>query len=151
MTTPAPRVVTPFEGKLLRILRCFLRHVPVDQVLPLVLERTARPAFLSAACVELVGDSLSKGCLLFLARAGGWRRERFLRDGKPRDGRLWERGDPADLGLAFSRHSLNLLIWLTAHRPGDQKPPLELPADELTPADRLLVFLVYDLLRDTEA
>jgi hypothetical protein len=55
------------------------------------------------------------------------------------------------LGLAFSRHALEFLIWLTAHRPGDAKPPLDLPDAELTPADRLLMFLAYDALRDTEA
>jgi hypothetical protein len=89
--------------------------------------------------------------MTFLARAGGWRRERFLRDGAPRDGRLWERWEPTELGLAFSRHALEFLIWITAHRPGDQKPPLELPAADLTPADRLLVFLTYDVLRDSES
>jgi hypothetical protein len=145
------RVVSAFEGRLLRILHAVLRQAPPEQVLPLIFERIARPTSLSRTSVELIADSLAKGCMTFLVRAGGWRRERFLRDGKPREGRLWERGDPAELGLAFSRHSLNLLIGLTAYRPGDQKPPLELPAAELTPADRLLVFLVYDLLRDTEA
>jgi hypothetical protein len=120
-------------------------------VLPLVLERTHRPPLLSAACAELIGDSLAKGCLLFLARAGGWRRERFLRDGKPRDGRLWERSAPAELALVFSRHTAEFLIWITANRPGEAKPPLELPDAELTPADRLLLFLAYDALRDSEA
>jgi hypothetical protein len=150
-TLPAPRVVTAFEGRLLRILHAVLRHAPADQAVPLVLERVPRPQGLSRACVELVADSLAKGCMTFLARAGGWRRERFLRDGQPRDGRLWERWEPADLGLRFSRHALDFLVWITAHRPGDQKPPLDLPVEELTPADRLLVFLAYDLLRDTEA
>jgi hypothetical protein len=150
-TTAAPRVVTAFEGRLLRILHAVLRHAPADQAVPLVLERVPRPPSLSRPCVELVADSLAKGCMTFLARAGGWRRERFLRDGQPRDGRLWERWQPDELALRFSRHTLEFLIWLTAHRPGDQKPPLELPADALTPADRLLLFLTYDLLRDTEA
>jgi hypothetical protein len=143
-------VVTAFEGRLLRILHAVLGHAPADQALPLVLDRVPRPATLSRACVELVADSLAKGCMTFLARAGGWRRDRFLRDGQPRDGRLWERSEPATLGLAFSRHALEFLIWITAHRPGDQNPPLELPPADLTPADRLLVFLTYDLLRDTE-
>jgi hypothetical protein len=145
------RVVTAFEGRLLRILHAVLRHAPAEQALSLVLERVARPPSLSRACVELVADSLAKGCMTFLARSGGWRRERFLHDGTPRDGRLWERWQPAELALRFSRHSIQFLVWITAHRPGDQKPPLELPADQLTPADRLLVFLVYDLVRDSEA
>ena len=144
------KLVTAFEGRLLRILNAALRNAPPDQALPLVLHRVPRPASLSRTCVELIADSLAKGCMTFLVRAGGWRRERFLRDGHPRDGRLWERSDPAELGLAFSRHALEFLIWITAHRPGDQKPPLDLPAADLTPADRLLVFLTYDILRDTE-
>jgi hypothetical protein len=151
MAAAAPLIVTSFEGKLLRILRCFVRHVPLDQALPLVLERTPRPPCLSRTCVELAADSLAKGCMLVLARAGGWWRERFLRDGQPRDGRLWERSKPDELALAFSRHALEFLIWMTAYRPGDAKPPLELPEAELTPADRLLLFLAYDALRDTEA
>jgi hypothetical protein len=151
-STPAiPRVVSTFEARLLRIVHAALRQEPAQQVLGVVLERIPRPPALSRSCVELVADSLAKGCMTFLARSGGWRTERFLRDGKPHEGRLWERSPPADLALTFSRHSLEMLIWLTAHRPGDQKPPLELPPAGLTPSDRLLVFLVYDLLRDTEA
>jgi FtsH ternary system domain X6 len=145
------KVVTAFEGRLLRILHAVLRNAPPDQAQPLVFDRVARPVTLSRTCVELVADSLAKGCMNFLVRAGGWRRERFLRAGQPRDGRLWERWQPKELGLAFSRHALEFLIWITAHRPGDQKPPLALPAANLTPADRLLVFLTYDILRDTEA
>jgi hypothetical protein len=145
------KTVTKFEGRLLRILHAVLGHAPADSALPLIQERVARPPTLTRACVELVADSLANGCMMFLAQAGGWRRERFLHDGQPRVGRLWERWEPAALGLEFSRHALEFLIWITAHRLGDQKPPLELPATDLTPADRLLVFLVYDLLRDTDA
>src|SRR5262249_6429308 len=82
-----PRVVSPFEGKLLRVLHCFLGQVPLEQALPVVAEQAPRPPALSRACVELVQESLAKGCLLYLARAGGWRRDRFLRNGQPRDGR----------------------------------------------------------------
>ena len=53
--------------------------------------RTDRPKCLSADAVHLVLDSLSKGCVLYLVRAGGWKRDRFLRDGEPKFGRLWER------------------------------------------------------------
>src|SRR5437763_10314943 len=85
------KVVSAFEARLLRILHAVLRHAPADSALPLVLDRVPRPPSLSRTCVELVADSLAKGCITFLARAGGWRRERFLRDGHPREGRLWER------------------------------------------------------------
>src|SRR5206468_12242641 len=133
MAAAAPLIVTTFEGKLLRILRGFVRHAPIDQVLPLIVERSARPPCLSRACVDLAADSLAKGCMLFLARAGGWRRDRFLRDGQPRDGRLWERSHLQELGLRFSRHALEFMAWVTASRPGDAKPPLALPEAEVTP------------------
>jgi hypothetical protein len=152
MTAAAPpRVVSPFEGKLLRVLHCFLGQVPLEQALPAVAERVPRPPALSRACVELVEESLAKGCLLYLTRAGGWRRERFLRDGQPRDGRLWDRSPAEELALVFSRHALEFLIWLTANKPADNDPPLRLSGAELTPADRLLLFLAYEALRDTEA
>lgn len=152
MSSAAPtRVVSPFEGKLLRVLHCFLGQVPLEQALPVVAERTPRPPALSRASVALVQESLARGCLLYLARAGGWRRDRFLRDGQPRDGRLWDRSPPEDLSLAFSRHALEFLIWITTQKPADTDPPLRLPDAELTPADRLLLFLGYEALRDTEA
>ena len=151
LTAPAPRVVTPFESRLLRILHAIVRHAPPDPVLTLISERPSRPPTLSRTCVDLVADSLAKGCMTFLVRAGGWRRDWFLHDGQPRDGRLWERWGPANLGFAFSSHTLEFLIWITAHRPGDRTPSLELPSDQLTPADRLLLFLSYDLIRETDA
>src|SRR5437763_14917803 len=113
----APRVVTPFEGKLLTVLRAVLGQMPLDVALPIIAARHPRPAALSRGAIELIQDSLAKGCVLFLARHGGWRRERFLGDGKPRDGRLWERRAIAELGLHFSRHALELLLWLTAPPP----------------------------------
>jgi hypothetical protein len=147
----ATRVVSPFEGKLLRVLHCFLGQVPIEQALPVVAERAQRPAALSRACVELVQESLAKGCLLFLARSGGWRRDRFLRDGQPRDGRLWDRSQPEELALVFSRHALEFLVWITAQKPADTEPHLRLADSELSPADRLLLLLAYEALRDTEA
>lgn len=145
----APRFVTLFEARLLRILHALLGHGSLEAALPLVLERAARPATLTPACAELVADSLAKGCVQFLARAGGWRRERHLRGESAADGRLWERWPPAELPLAFSRHSLEFLLWLAASKPTDATP-LELPDAELTPADWLLLFLAYERLRDTD-
>lgn len=150
VAAPAQRTVSAFEDRLLRILYAVMRLAPLEPVMPLVLERVSRPKGLSRSCVELVSDTLVKGCTLFLVREGGWRRERFLRDGEPREGRLWERWQPAELGLHFTKHSLEFLIWLTVQRPGDHKPPWEEHQAELTPADRLLLLLTFDLLRDTE-
>jgi hypothetical protein len=152
MTSAAPpRVVSPFEGKLLRVLHCFLGQVPLEHALPVVAERASRPPALSRASVELVQESLGKGCLLYLVRAGGWRRDRFLRDGQPRDGRLWDRSPPEEMALVFSRHALEFLIWITSQLPADADPPLRLADADLTPADRLLLFMAYEALRDTEA
>src|SRR4051812_12448834 len=99
---PSPRVVTTFEGKLLRILRAVVKQAPIEPALPLVVVRTSRPPALTRTCVELVGDSLAKGCVLFLARAGGWRRERSLHRGSAVEGRLWERWRTDELPLRFS-------------------------------------------------
>ena len=81
MAAVAPLIVTSFEGKLLRILRCFVRHVPLDQALPLVLERTPRPPCLSRTCVELAADSLAKGCMLVVGR----RAARLIHESDPRE------------------------------------------------------------------
>jgi hypothetical protein len=145
-----PRSVSPFEGKLLTITRALIGQAPLDSAQPILAERQPRPSALSRSAADLVGESLIRGCVLFLARSGGWRRERFLCDGKSREGRLWERSSPTDLALVFSRHALEWLIWLTAYRPDDLQAAPPLPDIELTPADRLLFFLTYDALRDGE-
>ncbi|MFL5339382.1 MAG: hypothetical protein ACJ8F7_04370 [Gemmataceae bacterium] len=140
-----PLTVSKFEGALLRLLRSFLRGDPVE----IGSGKLNPPRCLSAACVHLVRDTLSKGCVLYLARAGGWRRDKHLRLGVPLQGRLWERTPVTELGLSFSRHSLDLLIWLTAGRPAGWL--WEPDEASLTIADRFLVFLAYDGLRVTEA
>jgi hypothetical protein len=145
------KTVPRFEANLLRILHCFLGRVPVGQALPLVLDRCPRPPCLSRAGVELVQDSLAKGCTLVLARAGGWRRERYLRGDKVAEGRLWERTRPEELGLVFSREALRFLIWITAAQPSDTKPPWEPKPTDLTAADLLLLYLAYTALRETRA
>jgi FtsH ternary system domain X6 len=149
-TFARPKAVSPFEGKLLKIARAIVGQVPIDQALPHIAERNSRPKVLSQAAAELIGETLTKGCILFLAHVGGWRRERFLRNGKPREGRLWDRTPPADMPLHFSRHSLEWLLWLTADRPDDGQAPLALSEAELAPADRLLLFLTFDTLRESE-
>src|SRR5262245_17117444 len=52
--------------------------------------------------------------------------------------------------VVCSRHALEWLLWLTAHRPDEAQAGLTLTHAELTPADRLLVFLTYTALRDGE-
>lgn len=150
MTEAAPRPVTAFEGKLLTILRAIVRQEPVEMAVPLLAERQAAPQGLSRPAVELIRESLIHGCILFLARSGGWRRERFLRDGKPVEGRLWQRTEPVQMPLRFSRRSLEWLVWLTTGRFDD--PPANLDKGEAnwTVADRLLLLLTIDALRDTD-
>jgi hypothetical protein len=102
--------------------------------------------------VELIQDHLAKGCTLWLARwpRGGWRRERFIRGDQVKDGRLWERSAPKDMGLVFSRHALRFLLWITANKPTDAKANWSAPEKDLTPADCLLFYLAYTALRETE-
>jgi hypothetical protein len=86
-----------------------------------------------------------------LVRAGGWRRDRFLRGGLPKYGRLWERSEIGELKLDFSRQSLDFLMWVTAYKPGAGQPTWHAAAKELRTADHLLLFLAYESVRiDTE-
>src|SRR5207249_2440376 len=117
---------------LLRVLRFFLGHFPSDQGLQLVRAASVRPECLSRTAVELVKDSLSKGCVLFLVRAGGWRNDRFLREGKPAGGRVWERSPLADRVLPFSRHVVEFLYWATAEKVHETQTPWDAPVPELT-------------------
>jgi hypothetical protein len=142
-----PYVVSRFEANLVRVLRFFLRQVPAEQALPLIEQRTGRPNCLSAACVHLVRDSLAKGCVLRLARSGGWRPVRHLRRGALARGRIWERHPVGELALRFSAKTLEFLIWVTAERPADPKSAWQAVEGEPTPADRFLLYLAYDAVR----
>lgn len=146
-----PLAVSRFEAVLIRQLRAFLR-APGDAAPPPTAPagKLALPKGLSAACLHLVRDTLSKGCVLYLAKIGGWRREKHLHSGQPRTGRLWERTSLPELRLSFSKHSIAFLMWLTAGRP-DKPEPWNAPAEELTPGDQFLMFLAYEGVRETEA
>ncbi len=141
--------VSRFEASLLRLLYYFLRREPIERALPLVEARCDAPRCLSKGAVRLVQDALGKGCTYLLASRGGWRDERFLRKDKPASGRLWQRTPPEDLGLVFSRHSMDFLIWITAARPGDKQPSWQPHHDQLTHGDLLLLFFAHEGLRDT--
>jgi hypothetical protein len=143
------KLVSRFESNLLRILHFFVGRVPREQALPLLLNALPAPRCLSADAVALVRDTLGKGCTLYLARAGGWRRERHLRGDHVVEGRLWQRTPPADLGLPFSRHVLGFLIDVTTHKLPDVQP-WQVSTDELTIGDHLLFFLAHRALRDIE-
>jgi hypothetical protein len=145
-----PKTVNKFEGRLLTIVRGIVGLSPIDAALPYIFERLPAPAGMGQTSVQLVCDSLAKGCVQYLAHTGGWRNERWLRNGHLVEGRLWERIPLEDRRLEFSRHALEFLIWLTANHPSYVKM-IQPPSAELTPADELLMFLTYEALRDTEA
>ena len=138
------RAVARFEVHLLRVLHALLQRAPIEPAVATLARPLDRPRCLSRDAVELIQDTLAKGCVRFLARRG-WMRDRFLRDGKIAEGRLWERTPATELGLTFSKHSLELLVQLQAGTLGNGPSPKE---GELTVGDRLLFFLAYDALRD---
>jgi hypothetical protein len=145
------KAVSRFEYNLLRILHFFLQRVPLEQVHSLLVNRSEkeRPRCLSRIAVQLVQEALAKGTTELVARAGGWRRERFLRNDQPVEGRLWQRTPPRELGLVFSAGSLDFLIWITAVKPSEPKNQWA-PRAELTVGDWLLLYYAYKALRDTE-
>jgi hypothetical protein len=142
------KVVSRFEADLLRLLYFFLKREPPERGLPLVGLRQPAPPCLSRAAVDLVRDALAKGCTHLLALRGGWRDERHPRGETVTGGRLWKRTAPADLGLKFSRQTLAFLIWITAARPGDDDKTWQSAEEELTPADRLLLYFAQEGLRE---
>lgn len=139
------KTISRFEVNLLRVLRGLWQEAPVETLLPMLVKPLPRPKCLSRDAVELIEDTLAKGCVQFLARRG-WMRERFLRAGAITEGRLWERSTPNELGLTFSPHALELLIQLVSGTIGATVPKI----DELTVGDRLLLCLAFHLLRHTD-
>src|SRR5688572_16546990 len=99
--------ISQFEANLLGLLRFLLHQAPLGQALPLLDAKLGRPRCLSRDAVALVKDTLAKGVVLLLARSGGWRAERHLREERVATGRLWDRTTPERLGLSFSRNALD--------------------------------------------
>jgi hypothetical protein len=143
----APKPVSKFEFALLRVLRFLLGHFPPDQGLQLVRAAHPRPECLSRTAVELVKDSLAKACVLFLVRAGGWRNDRFLRNGRPAAGRAWDRTPLDERALAFSPAVVEFLLWATSEKVHDTRAAWDAPAKSLTPADELFFWLAFDACR----
>jgi hypothetical protein len=140
--------VSRFEANLLRLLSFFLKREPPEQALPLVEQRLDPPVCLQRPAVRLVQDALAKGCTYLLAQRGGWRDERHLRGERIAEGRLWQRTPPPELGLHFSRHTLEFLLWITAARPGDREPYWGPPEEQLTAGDRVLLYFAHEGLRE---
>jgi hypothetical protein len=156
------KAVSRFEARLLRLLHAFLRRLPLDQVRPLLETRDEdrRPPCLSRDAVLLIQGALAKGPVALLAGAtawrregilfgDGWRRERFLRGERSVAGRLWERTRPDELGLTFSRHSMDFLLWVASVRPRDNDGGWQPTEEELTAGDLLLLLVSFETLRPT--
>ena len=140
------KAVSRFEANLLRVLRGVLLQTPAEHLAPVLDKPLPRPKCLSRDTVALIEDSLRKGCVQWLAKRA-WMRERFLRDGKPVAGRLWERTAPAQLGLTFSPAALEFLVQLVSGTIGASVPKVE----DATIGDRLLCCLTFDTLKATAA
>jgi hypothetical protein len=141
--------VSRFEANLLRVLQSFLGRAPARQAAKLVMSQGPAPPCLSRVAVELIQDHLQKGVVSYFAQAG-WKHERFLRDGRVATGRLWERTAPEQLGLTFSGHSLEFLVWLMTIDARKSKPTWRQEHGQLTVGDRVLFFLALHCLRNNE-
>jgi len=140
--------VSRFEANLLRLLYFFLRRELPERALPIIEGRCEPPPCLKPGAVRLIRDALGKGCMHLVATRGGWRKERHLRGDQVREGRLWERTPPHDLGLTFSPHTLEFLLALTALRPSDKEWWWRPQESDLTDGDRLLLFFAHEQLRE---
>lgn len=85
-----------------------------EKTLHVLLKGKRKPKCLSRDTVELVKAALAKGTTQRLATDHGWLSESYLRNEKSATGRLWERTKPEELGLTFSKYSLDFLIWITS-------------------------------------
>ena len=140
--------VSRFEFNLLRLLRGLLDAGPIEALATVVYADPGSPPCLSRTAVRLVEDTLAKGVVARLVRAGGWRAERFLRADGPATGRVWERVPLGERRLNFSGHSLRFLMWLTGKKPTGPTPDAwDCPPHELTAGDELFLALAFDALK----
>ena len=101
-------VVSPFEARLLRLLHFVLRRgcsVLLHRPNPL-----PQPPCLSCAAVELVQDTLARGCVRILTQGSCGRYMRDMQDGRVVEGRLWQRHAVGELALSFSAYTLESSI-----------------------------------------
>ncbi len=147
-TPSGPPAVSRFEYNLLRILRFVLGAMPVEQARGLIVQEIGTPpTCLGRTCIRLAEDTLAKGLVLHLVRAGGWRAERMLSRGEVATGRAWERHPLEERALELGPHPMSFLMWLTAHKPDKAGELFDAPPGELTPADCLFFALALDALR----
>lgn len=140
--------VNRFEAKLLSIVYSFFEGQAVGLAQSKLLQPLDRPACLGHDAVVLVQQALAKGTTAWLARAGGWQVDRFLRNELSVHGRVWQRTPPENLGLEFSAASLEFLIWMTSEDLMASNARWT-PADpsSLTVGDQILLFLALSSQR----
>ena len=142
------RSVSRFESNLLRILHAFLGQTSVTHVMTLIERPQKRPTCLSRDAIELIKQSLSVGAVNILAREGGWQCQRHLRDDEIREGSLWQRTDPEQLGLKFSAASIDFLMSVT-EADAKESLPIWLPTSgELELGDQFLIFVAARSMAD---
>lgn len=139
----SPRNVTRFESHLLTILRFLIGQPTTGDAVRMIGEKIPRPVCLSPNAVHLVKDTLSKGCILFLIKHGGWRNDRILASQSLQEGRVWERTSITERTLHFSREPLEFLMWLTAEPCMRANEQWNVKADRLTPADELFFAMAF--------
>jgi hypothetical protein len=145
---PEPVAVSRFEFNLLRILNFLVGTLPAQQASTVLYSNFIAPGCLSPAAVRLVEDTLAKGCIQFLVRSGGWRVDRFLRNAKPIEGRVWERLPIEDRKLELSPITLSFLIWLTSENPTKTKTLWNPTAGNMSTGDALFFLLAHESLRN---
>ena len=151
------RIITPAEKNLLVLLRAFVGQESSPDYVDALVKPDKAPDGLHHDAMFLVRQTLSQGCVEFLAREG-WRRERFLSSdpktsGQVREGRLWERTSPELRRLHLTENVLQFACWLlrsdfrtidAKKRPSPWEP---LPKKPLSQGDQFLLFLAYRFLR----
>ena len=137
----AVRRVSRFEADLLRLLRFLLDHLPAEQAHTILHQRVAAPPGLSQNALALIEDTLRKSLVQFLVRGGGWRQDRFLRNGEAVTGHAWNRLPLDERRLYFTGNIIPFLIWLTAEKPSESRQAWASPGVLPTLADHLVFLL----------
>ncbi len=144
------RSVTRFESNLLKIVYCVFGNYPVANAYPVLRQPCRTQPCLSSDTVELVQAAIAKGVTEQLATDSGWKTQTFLRQSKPKTGRVWERTLPSELGLEFSKYSLEFLIWITSADLSKKRFWRAPDIEKLTLGDQYLFFAVLDKFAMTE-
>ncbi|MCB9671215.1 MAG: hypothetical protein H6734_17160 [Alphaproteobacteria bacterium] len=129
------------ESHFLLFVRNVLRGGPQDQLFTHLAGKNPLYPRIGPTAMGILQRSLARGCVLALARHGGWRREtRPVGDPEHAvDGRLWDRHP--DVHLTFRSWSYQILVWSWT-RPQTDAAPFPRPPTRPGLGDRLVAFLV---------